>query len=90
MAEKHRLRRNRAGTIINLTSKQQESNLGQALELATAQLLKDFGLKMSHKKKWKLPEIVERLSKEFANFANSITQRIQGASPGKRTSTRNT
>jgi type II restriction enzyme len=64
MAEKHRLRLNRAETIINLTSKQQETALGQALEVATAQLLADFDLKLVHKKRWPLPEIVERLSSE--------------------------
>jgi type II restriction enzyme len=65
MAEKHRLRLNRAGTIINLTSKQQETALGQALKLATAQLLGDFGLDLVHKKSWKIPEIVEQLAKDF-------------------------
>jgi type II restriction enzyme len=65
MAEKHRLRLNRAGTVINLTSRKQESTLGQALETATAELLDEFGLRLVHKKKWPLPEIVERLGKEF-------------------------
>jgi type II restriction enzyme len=65
MAEKHRLRLNRAGTIINLTSTQQETALGKALKLATAQLLGDFGLDLVHKKSWKIPEIVQQLAEDF-------------------------
>jgi hypothetical protein len=44
MAEKDRLRLNRAGTIINLTSKQQETALGRALTLTTAHMLEEFTL----------------------------------------------
>jgi type II restriction enzyme len=65
VAEKHRLRLNRAGTIINLTSRQQESALGGALTVATAELLDQFGLELVHKKKWLLSDIVERLSADF-------------------------
>jgi type II restriction enzyme len=65
MAEKHRLRLNRAGTIINLTSRQQETALGGALKLATAELLGEFGLDLTHKKTWRLTEIVEQLKTDF-------------------------
>jgi len=51
LAEKHRLRLNRAGTIINLTSQQQESALGKALTRATAELLGQFGLELVHRKR---------------------------------------
>ncbi|HVO54684.1 MAG TPA: EcoRI family type II restriction endonuclease [Solirubrobacterales bacterium] len=67
MAEKHRLRLNRARTIINLTSRQQETALGQALKVATAHLLEEFGLELVHKKSWKLSEIVAELRGEFAD-----------------------
>jgi type II restriction enzyme len=65
MAEKHRLRRNRAGTILNLTSKQQETALGKALKRATAQLVQDFRLRLVHKKSWQLTDIVQHLASEF-------------------------
>lgn len=65
MAEKHRLRLNRAGTILNLTSKQQETALGGALKVATAELLDRFGLELSHRKRWYLSKIVDRLSADF-------------------------
>jgi type II restriction enzyme len=68
MAEKHRLRLNRAGTIINLTSRQQETALGGALKVATAELLDRFGLELSHKKKWLLSDIVARLSADFPDI----------------------
>jgi type II restriction enzyme len=65
MAEKHRLRMSRAGTILNLTSREQESALGKALKLATAKLLQDFGLDLAHEKTLKIPEIVEHLARDF-------------------------
>lgn len=65
MAEKHRLRLNRAGTIINLTSRQQETALGGALKVTIAQLLDEFGLELVHKKKWLLSDIVGLLAAEF-------------------------
>lgn len=65
MAQKHRLRLNRAGTTLNLTSRQQESTLGKALETAVVELLDQFGLEFIHKKQWALADIVERLSAEF-------------------------
>lgn len=65
MAEKHRLRLNRAGTIINLTSRQQETALGGALTVATAELLDQFGFELVHKKRWLLSDIVDRLSADF-------------------------
>ncbi|HEX3239117.1 MAG TPA: EcoRI family type II restriction endonuclease [Solirubrobacterales bacterium] len=68
MAEKHRLRLNRAGTIINLTSRQQETALGGALKVTTAELLDQFGLELTHKKRWKLTDIVSRLSADFPDI----------------------
>jgi len=65
MSEKSRLRVDRAGTIINATSKEQEKSLIQALEGATARLLEDFELKLTHKKRWELREIVDRLKGDF-------------------------
>jgi type II restriction enzyme len=65
MSEKHRLRMSRAGTILNLTAKKQESALGKALKIATARLLEEFGLELVHKKAWSIVEIVARLREDF-------------------------
>lgn len=65
MAEKHRLRLNRAGTIINMTSKQQESEVGQALRETMVKLAEEFDLKLVHEKKMMLEDIVSALRKNF-------------------------
>jgi type II restriction enzyme len=62
---KHRLRLSRAETVINLTSSKQETELGKALELATAELLGEFELRLVHEKSWKLSEIVDGLEAEY-------------------------
>ena len=68
MAEKSRLRLNRAGTIINITSKQQESEVGQALKSAMVTIVEDFGLKLVHRKTWPLQEIVDSLREDFPDI----------------------
>lgn len=65
MAEKNRLRLNRAGTIINLTSKQQESEVGEALKQTMVAIVQEFGLKLVHRKTWVLQEIVNSLRSTF-------------------------
>lgn len=65
MAEKDRLRINRAGTIINMTSKQQETTLGQALAQTMVSVADQFGLKMHHRKTWTLQGIVDALRVDF-------------------------
>jgi len=67
MARKHDLRLSRAGTILNLTSSDQESALGQALKVVVARLIEDFSVNLVHDKTWKLTEIVEKLRLEFAD-----------------------
>lgn len=69
MAEKHRLRLNRAGTVINLTSKQQESEIGQALEHTVVRVLDEFGLQLRHRTSIPLEEIVGRLRRDFPEVA---------------------
>jgi type II restriction enzyme len=66
VAEKHRLRINRAETIINLTAKQQESELGEALKRTTAELLDRFNLDLVHRRSWLLSDIVARLSENYS------------------------
>lgn len=65
MAEKHRLRLNRAGTVINMTSRQQETNLGQALKRVLVRIAEDFDVEIVHQKKWTLDQVVKHLRSNF-------------------------
>jgi type II restriction enzyme len=60
-----RLSEQRAGTILNLTAKQQETALGKALEKVVARLQKDFGLQLHHAKTAKLADILSALDTDF-------------------------
>jgi len=63
MARKHQLRVQRAGTVINLTSKQQESDIIKALVQVVEYLRRKFKKKISlvHEKQWHLKDIVAEL-----------------------------
>lgn len=63
MAQKHQLRRQRAGTVINVTSKKQESDVIQALMKVVEYLDTKFGNKIAlvHEKQWYLKDIVAEL-----------------------------
>lgn len=66
MASKHHLRRSRAGTVINVTSKRQETRLTQALQQVCKALLKKFpGITLEHQGQWLLSEVVQKLRREF-------------------------
>jgi type II restriction enzyme len=65
MARKADLRLQRAGTVINLTSKQQETALGKALKKVVARLQADFGLQLHHTKTAKLADILNGLEADF-------------------------
>lgn len=66
MSEKHRLRKTRANTVINLTSKKQETALMQAIGSVVEQIEAKFpGVKLHHASQWKLSEIVAALRAEF-------------------------
>lgn len=65
MAEKHRLRLNRAGTIINMTSSKQESNLGRALTRVIVKLAEEFDVELRHESRWMLDGIVEHMRRNF-------------------------
>jgi type II restriction enzyme len=78
MAEKHRLRKNRAGTVINKTSKKQEAELSVAISAVQGQLAKKFpGIRLQHHSDLKLVSIIASLKKSFPAidfhecFANS-------------------
>lgn len=67
MAHKHQLRKQRTGTIINVTSKEQETNIIKALESVVKSLMDDFGKKITlvHEKQWHLKDIVSELRKSY-------------------------
>lgn len=65
MAQKERLRLNRYGTVINATSTKQELQLGEALLIATEQIIEKFGLKLRHDKTVMLKDVVAGLRQSF-------------------------
>lgn len=65
MARKAQLRVQRTGTVINLTSKQQERRIGKALVQVVERLGEDFDFKLLHQKDWHLSQIVTRLKDAF-------------------------
>ncbi len=65
MARKHDLRTQRAGTVINMTSKKQESDLGCALTDVVDQITEIFAVKLMHTTQWKLSDIVSSLQGDF-------------------------
>ena len=65
MARKADLRRIRAGTVINTTSKKQESDLGKALQGVVNRLTTEFNVKLYHESQWYLSSIVEDLKEIF-------------------------
>lgn len=65
MARRDDLRRLRAGTIINLNSRQMETALGQALRHVVARLNAEFSLELRHRRDWPLQQVVARLRMDF-------------------------
>ena len=67
MARKHQLRDQRAGTVINLTSKKQESDVIKALVRVVEHLSGKFAKKISlvHEKQWHLKDIVAELRHSY-------------------------
>ncbi|MBN2208014.1 MAG: hypothetical protein JW759_01785 [Candidatus Coatesbacteria bacterium] len=65
MARKHQLREQRAGTVINMSSKKQEGRLGKALTVVAERLQTEFRVRLHHDREWKLAAIVSRLRALF-------------------------
>jgi type II restriction enzyme len=59
------LRVSRTGTVINLTSSQQEGDMATALVAVTDKLGEKFGSRFEHLREWKLRDVVERLRHLF-------------------------
>jgi type II restriction enzyme len=65
MARKADLRRQREGTVINLTSSKQETELGHALRSVEARLQDEFEVLLHHQPSWRLSDIIDALRAEF-------------------------
>lgn len=67
MARKADLRRLRAGTVVNATAKEQETEIIKALKKTVEYLLVKFGKKIMivHQRKWLLKDIVRELKQTF-------------------------
>lgn len=66
MTRKADLRLQRAGTVINLTSKQHETALGKALKKVVVDLRREFpDVLLDHQPRWQLAEIVAQLRRNF-------------------------
>jgi len=59
------LRLSRAGTVINMTARQQESELGRALASVIVRIAEDFGLATRHDKRWMLKDLVSALRVDY-------------------------
>ncbi|MBV6522446.1 MAG: hypothetical protein MNPFHGCM_02594 [Gemmatimonadaceae bacterium] len=70
MARKHQLRHQRAGTVINVTSRGQESDVTKALRRVVDHLASRFGANVSlvHQKQWLLRDIVAELRGTYPNM----------------------
>jgi type II restriction enzyme len=62
VARKADLRRQRVGTVINLTSSKQETELGHALRSVEERLRGEFDVLLHHRRSWSLSEIIQALS----------------------------
>lgn len=65
MARKNALRSIRSGTVINFTSKKQETRIARAVTAAMNTIESEFGFKLCHDVDWKLQDIVNILSDSF-------------------------
>jgi type II restriction enzyme len=82
VARKDDLRARRAGTVINLTSKKQETALGRALRKVVAQLQREFaGVQLHHEPRWRLVDIVDQLERDFPDVPFEKPQKRRWLEP---------
>jgi type II restriction enzyme len=65
MAKSDQLRQTRTGTVINTTSKKQESDVYIALTAVIEKVSSVYGLRLHHDPYWRLKYIVENLRKNY-------------------------
>ena len=58
MSDKHLLRKTRKGTIINVSSKKQETDIIVALKEVIDKINENYPVELSHFGKWSLNDIV--------------------------------
>lgn len=71
MARKSQLRQQRTNTVINATSKQQETAIIQALQRVVDHVSQNFGTRVSlvHEKQWLLKDIVAGLRRTYPDVS---------------------
>lgn len=68
MAKKDQLREQRTGTVINITSKKQETEIIQALKVVESIITTNFSnIVLYHEKQWLLKHIVQELKSSYPN-----------------------
>lgn len=86
MARKHQLRKQRTGTVINVTSKKQESDIAKALQKVVEHIDNTFSKQVSlvHELQWYLKDIVTELRRTYPDvdfhyhFENSSIRPDEG------------
>lgn len=83
MAKSDQLRQTRAGTVINTTSRKQESDVYLALTSVMEKIASAYGLRLHHDLSWHLKYIVDSLRKnypeeDFSYFFESSSIRPDG------------
>jgi len=83
MSDKHLLRKTRKGTIINVSSKKQETDIMVALKEVIDKINENYPVELSHFGKWSLKDIVKKLREcfpktEFHYFFESSNIRPDG------------
>ncbi len=73
MTKKHELRLQRAGMVLNFTSKKQESSVGLALKEVVAQLEETFGLELAHSPDWNLTDVIKTLRADYPEVSFAST-----------------
>jgi type II restriction enzyme len=73
MSKKSDLRRKRFGTVINISSRKQESRLGIALTEVIRITQAEFHLRLMHERDWKVAAIIDRLRIQFPDTPFAIT-----------------
>lgn len=82
MARKSDLRKQRTGTVINMTSKKQESDLGRALISVVDRIEDVFNVKLEHTGQWKLSDVVSSLRSNFTDITFHYHFETSAMKPG--------
>lgn len=81
MAQKERLRQNRYGTVINVTSSKQEVELAEAMVETSEAITAKFGLTLVHQKNILLSDIIGDLRTQFPSVPFGKPLPRSGMSP---------